>query len=126
MDGTVSDLQGRDQPQAARRERLLHGFSLPPLDCTVPFGIKMFMAQQDWRLRNQEGYLQGVSLYRREYKPASDQNDHDHCEFCFAKFMQTDAPDVLHEGYCTQDRYRWICLTCFDDFHDKFAWKVAN
>lgn len=80
----------------------------------------------DWRLTNQERYLKGVVLVHRKYRPASSSNDHDHCEFCWAKFMLVDAPNVLHEGYSTPDGYRWICETCFNDFGDLFHWKVGH
>lgn len=80
----------------------------------------------DWRLTNQERYLKGVMLRWRKYEPASLTNDHDHCEFCFAKFMAGGAVDVLHEGYATEDGYRWICKSCFDDFKDMFAWRVTS
>jgi len=42
----------------------------------------------DWRLMNQERYLKGVTLSWRAYVPANPTNDHDHCEFCQAKFLQ--------------------------------------
>ena len=70
----------------------------------------------DWRLQGQERYLRGVVVCRRAYLPASPTNDHDHCEFCSAKFMVSSGPDTLTEGYCTVDRYRWICSRCFEDF----------
>ena len=52
--------------------------------------------------------------------------DHDHCEFCSAKFMVEDLPDALHQGYATKDDYRWICERCFADFRDMFEWKVID
>jgi hypothetical protein len=81
----------------------------------------------DWRLQGQEQWLRGVELCRRAYRlyaknPAW---DHDHCEFCSAKFMVDDLPDVLHEGYCTLDERHWICAACFDDFNEMLAWIVV-
>jgi hypothetical protein len=29
---------------------------------------------------------------------------------------------VLHEGYCTEDEYRWVCDRCLADFRDHFGW----
>lgn len=81
---------------------------------------------KDWRLTNQEQYLQGAVLTWRQYAPANPENDHDHCEFCFAKFMRVSEPNALHEGYSTPDRYRWICKPCFDDFVDLFAWQIKD
>lgn len=80
----------------------------------------------DWRLTNQDSYLKGVTLIWRRYRPASEESDHDHCEFCWAKFMDADLPDTLQHGYSTEDRYRWVCKTCFDDFLDFFDWRVLD
>ncbi len=84
------------------------------------------MTKQDWRLTNQEQYLRGVALTWCAYEPANPENDHDHCEFCLAKFMVEALPDTQQEGYATDNRYRWICRSCFDDFAIQFAWKVEN
>jgi hypothetical protein len=82
--------------------------------------------ESDWRLQGQEKYLVGVTLVHRAYRryAANPRWDHDHCEFCWDKFMVEDLPDVLHEGYCTLDEYRWICATCFADFKGRFGWTV--
>ncbi len=81
----------------------------------------------DWRLTGQERYLMGEKLQRRRYRryPKNPNWDHDHCEFCWAKFMVEDYPDVLHEGYATLDEYRWICDECFRDFHKQLKWVVV-
>jgi hypothetical protein len=80
----------------------------------------------DWRLNGQDKYLSGVNLVRRPYKRYSKNPswDHDHCEFCFAKFMVEDVPGVLHVGYSTEDEYRWICDSCFAEFKEQFRWVV--
>ncbi len=78
----------------------------------------------DWRLTNQERYLRGVTLVRQRYAPANPENDHDHCEFCFAKFMVSGEDGSLLEGYSTLDRQRWVCSECFNDFSSRFAWRV--
>ena len=81
----------------------------------------------DWRLMGQEKYLMGAELCRRSYRryPTNPDWDHDHCEFCRAKFMIANQPEVLHDGYCTLDEYRWICRDCFEDFKEMFAWRVV-
>jgi hypothetical protein len=81
--------------------------------------------ENDWRLSNQERYLQGQVLRRKRYRPASSENDHDHCEFCWAKFMEGDRAETLQEGYATLDGNRWICIPCFEDFKDLFHWRLA-
>ena len=82
----------------------------------------------DWRLRGQEKYLAGATLVRRPYRKyaANRKWDHDHCVFCWAKFMTEDVPGVLHEGYATADDYHWICEPCFQDFQEEFGWTVVD
>lgn len=80
--------------------------------------------EDDWRLRWQEDYLQGVALQRKTYRKPSKTWDHDHCEFCWAKFSEREHD--LHEGYCTLDQYYWICDECFRDFKEKFEWQVEE
>ena len=85
------------------------------------------MSDSDWRLRGQEAYLRGATLRWRAYQRYSLTWDHDHCEFCFDKFAETEQiPDSLHEGYASLDQYRWICRSCFDDFHQQFGWNVVQ
>jgi len=78
--------------------------------------------KSDWRLMGQEKYLNKVDLMYAIYNESN--TKHDHCEFCFAKFS-SDSED-LHEGYCTLDKYRWICEDCYNDFKEMFQWKVIN
>ena len=82
-------------------------------------------ATSDWRLQGQEAYLHGISLERSAYEP-SPGNDHDHCEFCGAKFMQGKEPETLQQGYRSADHYRWICPQCFEDFLPQFEWRVVG
>lgn len=86
------------------------------------------VADDDWRLQGQERYLAGASLIRRAYRlyHADPSWDHDHCEFCWAKFTIGDDSDALHEGYSTEDEYRWICERCVTDFQDRFAWTLKS
>lgn len=80
--------------------------------------------ESDWRLQGQETYLTGVTLYRRTWTQYAPHWDHDHCEFCWAKFSA--ASDDLRDGWATDDEYRWICDTCFADFRDRFAWVTGR
>jgi hypothetical protein len=77
----------------------------------------------DWRLRGQQKYLQDASLLHRPFQ-SYDGRDHEHCAFCWAKFMVEDYPKVLHSGYCTPDLHHWICEACFQDFREKFGWQL--
>ncbi len=83
--------------------------------------------KSDWRLHGQERYLQGITLVHRKYRndPTNLPWRHEHCEFCWAKFMEEDFPDVLHVGYAVGE-YIWVCEDCFHDFKGMFAWKVIE
>lgn len=78
----------------------------------------------DWRRQGQEAYLKGVRLQHQPYTKYREDWDHDHCEFCSAKF--SDAEGDLHIGYATADHYRWVCVPCFEDFKDEFGWVVRQ
>ena len=67
--------------------------------------------------------------------------DHDHCAFCWAKFMAADYapeqrewreahPEILTAGYTPvkeeAGRRIWICPTCFEDFREQFGWTVID
>ena len=82
------------------------------------------MKSDDWRLMGQEKYLTGASLSHRRYRPRSPEWDHDHCEFCGAKFSADPSIEALRTGYTTKDEYRWICETCFGDFKARFSWSA--
>jgi len=80
--------------------------------------------ENDWRLTNQINYLKEVDLAWRHYRPSNSGNDHDHCEFCTAKFMEGGGAGAITDGYSTLDGCRWICKECFADFIDIFGWRV--
>lgn len=81
-------------------------------------------AADDWRRQGQERFLKGVKLIERDYQPYRPGWDHDHCEFCGAKFSPQEGD--LKKGYSTEDGYHWICHPCFNDFKDEFNWDVEN
>lgn len=83
----------------------------------------MTVQPNDWRLQGQGKYLQGETFHLSEFKPYRDGWEHEHCEFCGAKFCLQDD-ECLKEGYCTDDHYRWVCSPCFSDFRDMFAFKL--
>ena len=89
---------------------------MPPTDNKMP--------PDDWRRLDQDEYLKGVRVMATNYVMHDPQSDHEHCEFCGAKFSTYEGD--LHAGYCTLDRYRWICPTCFEDFKDEFGWTIVS
>lgn len=77
----------------------------------------------DWRTENAK-WTRGQVFRFEKYTPQKPDWDHDHCEGCWAKFMESDSPGVMTEGYVTQNN-RWICAQCFSDLHDEMGWKLA-
>jgi hypothetical protein len=109
----------------------------------------------DWRLvRGQEEWCRGLVFRwgRWEPTPSITYNpdgttspsvwDHDHCEFCWQEFCDTDhdcgdGSHPLLEGYAARgpagshpeaqrDDYHWVCPTCFDDFKEYFGWTLSD
>jgi len=78
----------------------------------------------DWRIDNAKRTRRAVLRLAKYSRPREDW-DHDHCEGCWAKFMESGSPDALTEGYVTKDNIRWICPQCFGDLKDEMGWKLA-
>ena len=85
---------------------------------------KRIPSSDDWRRQGQEEYLANKTLVRMDYKPYRKDWDHDHCEFCGAKFSLVE--DDLHCGYSTMDNYWWICDDCFEDFKNEYKWGIKH
>ena len=86
------------------------------------------ISDDDWRLTGQDKYLLGATLRFENYAPPSEMWEHDHCDFCWEKFANSDNPDGFKNGYATLDHAHWICGGCFNDFRQKFksgAWGCA-
>ena len=84
--------------------------------------LNAVVTPDDWRLTGQERFLQGRTWTFKAYRKSRPDWDHDHCNFCQAKFIEPGTQDVLSEGFSTQDDYYWICRGCFDDFKVRFDW----
>jgi hypothetical protein len=85
----------------------------------------MTAQESDWRLRGQERYLSSAKLMHSAYQPYRQGWEHDHCSFCWKRFC-VDDPDCEKQGYCTEDRYYWICEPCFTDFRDMFHFQLDS
>ena len=84
------------------------------------------LMQNDWRLQGQD-WLREVLLRYAVYAPRRAGSEHDHCEFCWVHFgdhIFEDDPNTQLEGYVTDDGYHWICRPCFQDFRDRFAFRI--
>jgi len=82
------------------------------------------VSPDDWRRQNQEQVLLAAQLRRGPWRQYSPEWDHDHCEFCTAKFSAREGD--LKSGYSTLDDYFWICETCFEDFREEFGFVVRS
>jgi hypothetical protein len=87
--------------------------------------------RNDWRLDIGGGpEMYGVTLYWRTFTKLRDDWDHEHCEFCFAKFVESHesfaTASTLSEGFVIPDGYKWVCSTCFEDFKEHFSWIVSD
>jgi hypothetical protein len=80
--------------------------------------------KNDPRLTTQESYLKGVALSWKEWSQPKPDWDHDHCEFCWAKFGPPSlGKDILGAGWTTNDNRHWVCDNCYSDFKDMFDWQ---
>jgi hypothetical protein len=78
----------------------------------------------DWRADNAKR-TRGAILRFQKYTCPREDWDHDHCEGCWAKFMESGSSEVLTEGYVTDDSSHWICPECYRDLQQEMQWKLA-
>lgn len=79
------------------------------------------MVDRDWRLDGMETHfacLNGRMLENAALEPTENW-DHEHCVFCWEKLNE---PGI--EWYRTEDGRDWICPVCFEDFKERFGWKI--
>ncbi|HEU4973836.1 MAG TPA: hypothetical protein VFT50_02010 [Baekduia sp.] len=101
-------------------------------------------APDDWRRQGQEDYLRGARLTWKRYQALSAQWEHEHCEFCWQKFLDAEyspehrraleerSDDIEPAGYTNLAAGDvpagkwWICKRCFEDFADEIEWVVVE
>ncbi|GAB3396912.1 hypothetical protein GCM10027568_31990 [Humibacter soli] len=83
---------------------------------------------EDWRLTDQETYLEGRSLRFAGWTAYRPGWDHDHCEFCFAEISNDSTGHAEYsEAWVTaDDGYTWVCPQCFTDLRQRFHWVVVD
>lgn len=85
------------------------------------------ITDDDWRRTGQERYLTGATLFWRAWHETRPGWDHDHCDFCWAKFMDCDdVPAALRSGYTTDDEHTWVCAGCALDFAARLKLKLIG
>ena len=98
----------------------------------------------DWRRTGQEEWLSGLRLTWKRYQAYSGNWEHEHCEFCWKKFLDEHYAQWMHDALASQSpehcgfgftnvRHEdipagrhWICRECFDDFVPEFGWSVEE
>lgn len=92
-----------------------------------------------WGQSGQEDrFPPGTTMELRPYRAPRPEWDHDHCIFCWAKFMdptlsgasrraiESDS-EILTAGYTAgPDGGEWVCPGCFDEFSAAFGWTVKS
>ncbi len=78
----------------------------------------------------------GATFRWKRYYRWSEGWSHDHCDFCFATFVDSGnddpLPGTLNEGYAQTahgnfpDDYDWVCAACFEKLHEKAEWTVIE
>jgi hypothetical protein len=84
----------------------------------------MDATDDDWRIHGQERWLVGAVLHFAPYLTLRPTWDHDHCAFCWARFTQEPYPDTLQAGYTDDENFHWVCPQCFDDFQERFHFRL--
>jgi hypothetical protein len=92
----------------------------------------------------QERYLRALSFTWKAYQAYSGNWEHEHCKFCWAKFVDPNyaawmkekidagARDHLAAGYTnlrdgdTASGTYWVCEQCFADFLPEFGWTLIE
>lgn len=82
--------------------------------------------ESDWRNTGQESYLSARSFTWSRFRAPKPSWDHEHCEFCGAKFSED--PNDLQLGYRTVERndQRWVCEPCFADFSEVLRFRKSG
>lgn len=80
---------------------------------------------EDWRYRTAAPDLRGQTLWKERWRAPRPSWDHDHCEFCWAKFSES-IEGALREGYVTAGGREWVCPACFADFRDAFDFTLGT
>ena len=134
------------------RRTIRHGRSRGPGTATVASGESdtarsieaVRPAPDDWRRMGQESYLAGLAFTWRSYQTYTGNWEHDHCEFCWKKFLDPGYSDWMREaladpaaenadaGYTNvragekPSGTHWVCRECFGDFQPEFGWEVVD
>lgn len=88
------------------------------------------VVEEDWRLSQGDFDYIKNHVFKKQYFKSNKNNDHDHCNFCWKKITDLEI-DEEHDtfGYVTLNAHgqeEWVCEKCFNDFKDRFNFKVED
>ncbi len=90
------------------------------------FWEQAYRAKNDFYKFIENEAINFVRKYNRGEEFLSDERIqkfwHAHCEFCTEKITAED----LRICYCTADYSVWICKNCFDDFCERFGFRLLE
>jgi hypothetical protein len=87
--------------------------------------------EKNWRLES-VAHLASQPLRRKKWTRWSREWDHNHCEYCGAKFAEFEGEDILKEGFASTEahprgeNYHWVCINCFADLKDLIGWYAVE
>ena len=88
------------------------------------------VVEEDWRLSQGNFDFIKNHVFKNQYFKSNKYNDHDHCNFCWKKITDLEI-DEEHDafGYVTLNAHgqeEWVCEKCFNDFKERFNFKVED
>lgn len=101
-------------------------------------GVDVARDPHMWGQTGQERDLPPGSVLRLTSYRAQDPSwDHEHCIFCWRKFVDPDfheghrrmlAEDdhTARKGYTDENERSWVCVECMAEFGDGFGWVKAD
>lgn len=93
--------------------------------------MRLMETMKDYReqllecISDSNGQLNNLTFELREFKGYT-LGDHSHCELCWAVISDIDDPEYFNEGYYCCETHVWLCKQCFQDFAQRFGWRIVK
>jgi hypothetical protein len=92
-----------------------------PTRPTIGSHLGRLLGNDDWRLPSGHSHrdLRGATLSWTRFVPPTPGHEHEHCVFCWAKFMDLEDPEmkILRAGFVTENE-EWVCEQCYHDLKE--------
>ena len=107
------------------QEKFFKGFELKEVEFPE-FWKQAYCTKNDFYKLIENDAIDFVNKYNRGKEFLSGEKIqefwHAHCDFCTEKITTKDSMIC----YCSADYSIWICKNCFDDFHERFDFKLIK